>query len=117
MERQANKQEITFVNEMFEDIEDTLLVRRRQLKLSNSLSNPSFTVGIIPTYTLSTPNQPMQYVVGNGFLTLEMLVYETYKQDNRFFATTDIDAAKQFLLNKVVSQIEHTKKMRLERGE
>ena len=101
----------TFVNSLFNraknkianDKGNSLFVLSNTVIASkDSLGNPSFYLGV-----KKVQNSRPTYVVGSGFLSSDMLVYESYKKDSRFLETQSIVEAKKFLTDKVKKQILH----------
>jgi hypothetical protein len=110
----VEKSEIrTFVNSLFNraknkisnDKGNSLFVVSSTINATQgSLGNPTFYLGV-----KKVQNSRPTYVVGSGFLSSDMLVYESYKKDSRFLETESVVEAKKFLTEKVKRQILHLK--------
>lgn len=74
--------------------------------VEGSLGNPKFYLGVKKT----SSSKPV-YVVGTGYLSSEMLVYDSYKSDERFLETESVKKARAFLTNKIEKQILHLKSL------
>jgi len=74
--------------------------------VKGSLSNPKFYLGVKKT----SSSKPI-YVVGSGYLSSEMLMYDSYKSDTRFLETESVNEARKFLKSKVENQILHLKSL------
>jgi ribosomal protein L20/predicted transcriptional regulator len=101
----------TFVNSLFNRAKNKIandkglslfVLSDTVIATKDSLGNPSFYLGV-----KKVQNSRPTYVVGSGFLSSEMLVYESYKKDSRFLETESIVEAKKFLTEKVKKQILH----------
>jgi hypothetical protein len=103
----------TFVNSLFNRAKNKIandkghslfVLSSTVIATKDSLGNPKFYLGVN-----KGQNSRPTYVVGSGFLSSEMLVYESYKKDLRFLETESIVEAKKFLTDKVKKQILHLK--------
>ena len=101
----------TFVNSLFNRAKNKIandkgnslfVLSDTVIATKDSLGNPKFYLGV-----KKVQNSRPTYVVGSGFLSSDMLVYESYKKDSRFLETESIVEAKKFLTDKVKKQILH----------
>ena len=91
----------TFVSQMFKKTQQNIKDKKTLFVLSRVLKPVTFNIGYCDGV----------FVVGSGYLNSSMVMYGLYKTDNRFFATKNKRKAKDFLIKKVTSHIEHVTKV------
>jgi hypothetical protein len=77
--------------------ENTLSVKKAQVKILDTIGDPSIFVGTIPYHSFSK-DKKITYVISYGrYLNCEMLCYGTFKKDKSFFHTDSKSRASRKL--------------------
>ena len=94
------------VNELIKNRENELSIMRLPINIiKNSLGNPQISVGVKPYQSWDTKKEMTFVIVYGRYLSLEMLVYDSYKKDNSFIEVVGKENAID-VLNDILDDIE-----------
>ena len=102
----TKKERDNVISKLIKDRENELSVFSLPVNIvKNSLGNPNIYVGVIPYYSWYTKKE-LTFVISYGrYLSVEMLVYGSYKKDDSFIEVKGKENAIK-VLNKILDNIE-----------